>query len=405
MNKIILLISITGSYLGGAQKRYLSLFNFIFVKRNDYFLVVNKKLYLALKKNNVLTSFENVRVISLYGEKDLIISENLKPPIHEKPKINYKTKISKIRLYLGRKKMFLKSVIIWLSFIIEFRKILKEIKSNIVYAVWTGGIYAWPVRKIFKFKMIYSYNDSTLSMVKKDFWGIFNDSEYWALKNADKIDFLSPGIVDSYQKKIGHLDINKYTVTPNSFINYEKYFAEKPKNDDVVFLSRLWSNKNPLLFLQSVKIFNEKYPDMTGIKFYVIGEGGLEEDIQKFIVNNKLHNVFFTGKTYEPWNYLRKSKVYVSIQQADNYPSQSLIEAMACENVIIASDAGETRLLISEKEGILIPLEPESLADAVYRLFTTENMIEQMGLNSRKKVTENHTIEKYLNYFFSITDI
>jgi hypothetical protein len=71
MNKIILLISIDGSYLGGAEKRYLTLFNYLSDKSKEYYLVVNKKLYLSLKKNHVLKSYDNVRVLTLYGEKKI----------------------------------------------------------------------------------------------------------------------------------------------------------------------------------------------------------------------------------------------------------------------------------------------------------------------------------------------
>ena len=76
---------------------------------------------------------------------------------------------------------------------------------------------------------------------------------------------------------------------------------------------------------------------------------------------------------------------------------------MACENAIIASDAGETRLLITENEGILVDLNPQSIAEAVHKLFSTKGLIEKLGSNARKKVIENHTVEKYAEYFYSIT--
>jgi glycosyltransferase involved in cell wall biosynthesis len=172
----------------------------------------------------------------------------------------------------------------------------------------------------------------------------------------------------------------------------------------VIFLSRLWQNKNPILFLQSVKIFNDKYTNIPGINFYIIGEGGLEKNIKEYIADNKLVNTYFIGKSLEPWKFLRQSKVFISIQQVNNYPSQSLIEAMACENAIIASDVGETRKLVTENEGILVNLDSEIIAEEIYKLFTTKGLIEQLGSNARKKVIENHTVEKYAEYFYSITD-
>jgi glycosyltransferase involved in cell wall biosynthesis len=77
---------------------------------------------------------------------------------------------------------------------------------------------------------------------------------------------------------------------------------------------------------------------------------------------------------------------------------------MACENAIIASDVGETRLLVTENEGILVDFNPQTIADAISKLFSTKGLIEKLGTNARKKVTENHTVEKYADYFYSLTN-
>jgi glycosyltransferase involved in cell wall biosynthesis len=140
------------------------------------------------------------------------------------------------------------------------------------------------------------------------------------------------------------------------------------------------------------------------IRFYVIGEGELELNIREYIDKNKLENTIYCGSTLEPWKYLRKSRVFVSIQSINNYPSQSLLEAMACENAIIASDVGETKRLITENEGILVKLNPQSIAEAVYKLFNTDGLIEKCGKNARDKVIKEQSVEKFAQYFYSITE-
>ena len=109
------------------------------------------------------------------------------------------------------------------------------------------------------------------------------------------------------------------------------------------------------------------------------------------------------GSISTPWEYLQKSKIFISIQQKENYPSQSLLEAMACENAIIASDVGETRLLVTENEGILVKLDAEEIADAIIKLITNTKLIERLGKNGRIKATSNHTLEKFTEYFINIT--
>lgn len=403
MNKIILLVGIHGDYIGGAQKRYLSLFNYISRQRKDYYLVINKKLYLSLKNNNVLKSCENVRVLTLYNEKNLETFNFVQDPSRKKLAENSKKKISGVRLFLGQRKTFLKSILIWITFVYEFRKIIKELKCKVVYTIWTGGMYAWPLKKIYGFKVIHSYNDSLVQDISKKYWKCL-DSEYYVLKHCDKIDFLSRGIVNSLEREIGEINPQKISVSPNSFINYEKYMPQYPKENSVIFLSRLKEIKNPMLFLHAIKILNEGNRDSSGIKFYIFGDGPLESDIINFINNYRLSNVYFGGLVYETWKHLSNSKVFVSIQEGNNYPSQALIEAMACENAIIASDVGETRLLVSDNEGILVNLSAADIANAINELFTTPGLIEKLGKNARKKVIENHTIEKFADYFYSLAD-
>src|SRR4030095_14925333 len=401
MNKIILMIGITGNYIGGAQKRFLSLFNHITGQRKDYYLVVNKKMYLSLKNNNVLKSYENVRVLTLYREKKLdkfnVTGDTFEGAVEENKKI------SRIRLFLGQRKTFLKSILTWITFVFEFRKIIKELNCDVVYTIWTGGIFAWPLKKFYNFKVIHSYNDSLIQDISREYWKSL-DSEYYVLKYCDVVDFLSHQIVNSLEKEMGKINPERISISPNSFIDYERFVPKYPKENSVVFLSRLKEIKNPMLFLNAIKILSERNKDFSDIKFYVYGEGPLESDIISFINNNKLNNVFFGGLVFETWKYLCSSKVYVSLQEGNNYPSQSLIEAMACENAIIASDVGETRLLVTENEGILVNLNAKDIGGALGKLFITPFLIEDLGKNARKKVMENHTIENFTKYFYSLTD-
>jgi glycosyltransferase involved in cell wall biosynthesis len=396
-NKAILLMNST-SAIGGAQKRYINLFNYISRQRNDYFLIINKSLYLEAKDENLLVSEKNVKVIDVFKKSVKVkykIQKNKK--ITKKP-YNDKKKFRKIRkiIWLFRK------FYVWLSFAKQFRTILKKNNIDLVYGVWLGGIWSWPLKYIFNYRLIHSYNDSSLSSLSKNIFRVF-DSEYWVLKNADKIDFLSEGIITRLEKKIGPIPDRKKTVTPNSFIDYTNFYPQYPKSDHVVFMSRLVEIKNPILFLDAIRIYNQKYSKQD-VKFFIVGEGPLENDIRHYVFHNKLNNVFLLGSTFEPWKYLSRSKVFMSLQRDENYPSQSVLEAMACENAIIASDVGETRKLVTEEEGMLVKLDAEEIADALNELISNPKLRKKKGENARKKALEEHNIEKYSEYFFLITD-
>ena len=196
-----------------------------------------------------------------------------------------------------------------------------------------------------------------------------------------------------------------YSVSPCSFINYENYFAEYPKENSVVFMGRLVALKNPILFLEAVKIFNESYSQFGNVSFIVLGTGPFERKMRDFVEKYGLANVFIKGKVSQPESYLRKSKVFVTIQQTENYPSQALMEAMACENAVIASDVGETRKIVTGDEGVLVKLDAQDIAKALTELLANDDARLLLGQNARKRVLMEHTVERFTDYFLELNDI
>jgi len=399
--KAILIINLSGKY-GGAEKRYISLFNHIAAERDDYYLIINDALYHTCINCGMLANNNNIFILNLRknskNDKDNIQSAKKRKYIRN----NLKSKHScKIRNILGQTKYLIKQLWQWLCFTNQFIKIIKKNNMQLVYSVWFGGIWTWPLKKILGFTLIHSYNDSSLSSISKSLFRVLS-SEYLVLKHCDKIDFLSRGIVPRLEKQIDQIDESRISISPNSFINYGNYYPDNSKENSVVFMSRLVKIKNPILFLKAIEIANLKY-NMSNINYYILGTGPLENTIKNYILSNRIKNVYCKGEVNRPWEYLQKSKVFVSVQKDENYPSQSLLEAMACENAIIASDVGETRLLVTVGEGILVKLNEEEIAKALCKLFTTPCLIEKLGINARKKAVENHNIEKYVEYFYSIT--
>lgn len=106
--------------------------------------------------------------------------------------------------------------------------------------------------------------------------------------------------------------------------------------------------------------------------------------------------------TDDPFGVLGRTKVFVSLQKDENYPSQALLEAMASECAIIATDVGETRKLVDESCGILVPYDPSVLAEAIHTLLGDDSLRNRLGVAARKRVLQTHTIERYSEYFWSL---
>jgi glycosyltransferase involved in cell wall biosynthesis len=87
------------------------------------------------------------------------------------------------------------------------------------------------------------------------------------------------------------------------------------------------------------------------------------------------------------------------LQRVNNYPSQSILEAIACGAAIIATDVGETRNFLDDDCAILINLDVDELILAIKKLLSDEELRLSLAENARKKVLGNHSIERYSNYF------
>ena len=394
--KAICVINTSGNY-GGAEKRITSLFDYISRERDDFMLIINRALYDSFTEKGILTPSGRIHIIDIPFDKKHF------PDVSKASHVS-KNKKSLFRQHLGRYKYFLKTFYQWFSFSKQLTSVLKKNDVKTVYTIWQGGIWGRRVFKKLKIKIIYGANSNLVWHLEKGLLKRF-DSQYRILRDASHVDFLSDGLVEELKGLMPEKDFPaSYSVSPCSFIKYENFYPVYPKLNNVVFSGRLVQLKNPLLFLEAVKIFNSGFKDHKKISFIILGTGPLEKDMKDQALKNSLNNVVFKGKVPNPETILQRSKVFISIQQTENYPSQALIEAMACENAVIASDVGETRKLVTEKEGLLTAPDAEKIADALKQLFSNEEKILAKGRNARKKVMTEHTVERFRNYFYSLFD-
>ncbi|NPA36164.1 MAG: glycosyltransferase family 4 protein [Chlorobi bacterium] len=395
--KAILVINTSGNY-GGAEKRVVSLFGHINRERNDYFLLINRTLYDQMSEKGILSPGERIVIIDIPFDKTKTGRASSTSVPAATPGHN------PVRAYLGKVKYFLKTLYSQASFSKQLETILKNKNIKTVYTIWQSGIWGRKVFKRLAIKVIYGANSNLVWHLERDILNRF-DSQYRILRDADHVDFLSAGLVEELKGLMPPEDFpENYSISPCSFINYDNFYPVYPKQNKVIFSGRLVKLKNPILFLEAVKIFNKSYPRNSEISFHILGTGPEEKAIKHFVSENGLNNVFFEGKVSKPEQYLQKSKIFISIQQTENYPSQALIEAMACENAVIASNVGETRKLVTDDEGELVQLDAKEIANAIIRLFSDEEVLVKKGRSARKKVMAEHTAERFKTYFYSITD-
>ncbi len=214
-----------------------------------------------------------------------------------------------------------------------------------------------------------------------------------ALWRCDQIDALTEAVrADLVQ--LG-LPGDKILVSEGSVVDAERFCPSPEKEPRVVFAGRLVEEKNPLLFVEAIPQILRAVP---AAKFSLLGEGPLQSLIERTLDRLNLRQVVSVGFCLDPAPVLANARVFVSLQRTENYPSQSLLEAMACGVAVVATDVGLTHKLVDETVGIRVKADPASVADAVVQLLQHPERVCEMGRRARDRVIRHHSTKTYLEY-------
>ncbi|MGA0584032.1 MAG: glycosyltransferase family 4 protein [Castellaniella sp.] len=178
-------------------------------------------------------------------------------------------------------------------------------------------------------------------------------------------------------------DMAKVFVSPCSFTDFSRVRLGVERDIDILMMARFVPGKG-------YDLFENAMPNIRrGLKIHLCGFGPHPPKIRDAEIY----------ESEDPFGIFSRTKIFLSLQEAENYPSQSLLEAMASGCAVIATDVGETRRLLDDSCSILIDSRPECLAKAVESLMNDPVRCRSLGLAARKRVLENHTLERFAEYF------
>ena len=197
-----------------------------------------------------------------------------------------------------------------------------------------------------------------------------------------RIDCLSQETKRILKEIVGVEYDRKMRVAPCSFTDFSKIYSERPRDIDIAMIARFVEHKGFDL-LESIE------DEVQYLNVHICGFGPLKLNFRHFSIY----------RTKDPLSVLNRSKVFLSLQATNNYPSQSTLEAMASGCAIIATDVGETRKFLDEECAILIPYNADALRSAIEQLMKDSNLRHRLGQRAKERVLQEHTIERYAHYF------
>lgn len=392
--------------IGGAEKRFSSLFRYLSSRYPESFCFITNN-HLLNHINRVYPDFQLNKIL-LVDELNVDTAGNHQTsettPAKYKDMIPDPVEVDKNASWMRKVYWFGKNKIKQRNL---FRKIDSFRKSNSIQVFI--GVFSGILPLVFYIKeqprkaaVIFSDMDSWFSDVHSDMNKLWYRKYYsfnYALEHSDWVDFLSPYIIDGVKKRNVVLNEERISVTACSAADYSKCTAGAKEPMEIAFCARLEPDKNPILYLQAAKEILKSYPHL---RFYLLGEGSLVNEINDFIDSNSMRaNVNFMFHKNPPEIFSRTS-IFVSLQTGTNYPSLSVIEAMACGNAIVASDRGDTGLLVNNSNGLLVELTVDSVVNALKDLIANPQKVKTLGMAGREFVLSNHTIEKESEYYLEL---
>ena len=286
----------------------------------------------------------------------------------------------------------------------EIRKVLKKIKPDIVYLHSSKAGALGRIALLFNFKVKILYNahgwyfNAQISNKKKKIFALIE--RVLAIKTNKIINISKSEYESALKYKIASkkkMCIIENGIDFTKFKDSNKYRDETRKklnikDNEIVIgvVGRLSEQKDPMTM---IKAFKEVYEENKNVKMLFVGSGDLEDNIKKFAENNNiLDKVIITGWVDEVEKFIPAFDIAVLPSKWEGF-GLVLIEYMACNKPIIASNVGGIKNIIKDEvNGYLINKEnKKQLYVAIKKVIIEHNKAKKM-IQTNLKYIEKYNI-------------
>ncbi|CCF24752.1 Glycosyltransferase [Leuconostoc citreum LBAE C10] len=224
--------------------------------------------------------------------------------------------------------------------------------------------------------------------------GILSLLYRWSVPKYNKIIVVSESIINEYifsgyiKKNIDVL-ILKNIVNDSIILKKADMFIA-PKSD-LIYVGRLVEQKNPIMFLEIVKLVTKVFPN---VRVTILGEGPLRQKIEEYIRNNKLtDNIRLFGFTSNPYPYIKSAKIGVSTSKWEGF-GLSILEEQLLGNPVIATPVGGVVHLVNEDVGMLSNSIQEMSAEII-KMLSNETYLAKKSYMAKENVKMKNSISNF----------
>ncbi|MDY0986474.1 4-alpha-N-acetylgalactosaminyltransferase [Flavobacterium sp. ACN2] len=202
------------------------------------------------------------------------------------------------------------------------------------------------------------------------------------------------------------IDVEQFAQKTNQNLLH-KEFNFAPETKIVGNIAALTSQKDIHTFIDTAKLIKLKTNTSDSIKFIVIGDGPLKEELVNYTIENNLeHDLFFTGYRNTA-DLLPEFNVFLLTSVTEGLPL-TIYEAFACKIPVVCTKAGGTPEVITNGEtGFLADLkDTETLSNSVLKIINNPALQEKIKTNAFQLVSQNHNLsimqKNYYDFYKSL---
>lgn len=214
---------------------------------------------------------------------------------------------------------------------------------------------------------------------------------------------VSPSVAASLRKRFNNRRIIE---APILFPSIDPIESRKPeiekKEKRIVFAHRLIPRKNGQLFAKVARRFLAVHPDWrVAIRGKGPDESKMREELNAEILEGKVEFGYVTDIQAD----LYRSSIFVSIISPDNYPSQSIVEAMIAGNALLLSETGQSCEMFLDGNGDSSPLDEDSVVACLKSLVSDAEKLNAMCRRSNEIASEKFSQARYLQHLMHVYDM
>ena len=227
---------------------------------------------------------------------------------------------------------------------------------------------------------------------------------------VDHIVHLTAEAANGAEMKLKRLYRNqKVTVIPNG-LNTDFFKREPRRTEDTIIrigmVSRLQANKDHITLIKAFEKVQKSCSDKT-FKLYIAGEGTTRSQIEEEIATRRLRDsVVMCGMLDSSGvhDLMNELHLYVHASFGETM-SNSIMQAMAMQLPIVASDVGGIKNMIGTQFGLLYPCrDVDMLAQQMLHIINNPNIADKYAARARHNAETAYDLQEIVEKYESLVN-